>query len=265
MKNYITKCSLFICLCIFLLAATSPFNQPRYMPSTYDKLGLGGKLVIPYGISLDKDEKEYIGINHLYKIAIAASYSLIIFKTSYLSLEADISYSPTDIINKKLGLRLEEQHIRLCPALAFTIIGNKLPASRLVIGGTGKDFYVLYTIWLGYEWDIIPSSQLTQNDITDDQWTSTHVTGNLAMGNCLEFFRGIYLDVNVTIPITEIIRYKKSNYYRTLKNKQQLELETFLLKSRILTASLFDVGIGVNILSVLYPPKQPKSSESYYY
>ena len=250
MKNYIRQWLFFICLCIPIITAAKALNKPGqiYWPSTQHKLGLGAIGVIPQGILTTLPDK-HTDVTHNYKLQATSSYALMPLKKSYLSLEANISYSPTTITHKELGLRLEEQHIRLCPALAFTTINNKY-------------FYVLSTIWFGYEWDFIVSSKFTEDDIVNNQWAPSTVIGNLILGERFEFFYGIYVDFNVTFPLTEFIHFmnKTAEYEEneSFKNKKEVKRALFLLSSRLSTASWIDIGAGVNILSLLYPPQVSK-------
>jgi hypothetical protein len=250
MKNYIRQWPFFICLCIPIITAARTLKGPNYLPSSDYTLGLGVAGVLPYGtIFAGPLKKDGVHTTHNYKLYLHTTYALVDFKKSYLSLVGNISYSPTSLYLKKIDLKLENDHIRFCPGLGFTTISNKY-------------FYVLQTTWLGYEWDVIFNSTLKQNDIVFTEWPSTDWMGNIVFGSHTEFFYGIYIDFNVNFPLTKFIHLmdKVEEYDKNglLENKAGEWKEVLSIASGLTTCSLYEIGLGVNILSLIYPPQVSK-------
>ena len=199
-------------------------NKPQYYPTTKHALGIGGKYGFPWRGAVKK------------QLHVFGNYGLVTFPHNHLSTGLSLSYRTTSMVSKKFRLILEEKHLGLAPTLALTGVSNQF-------------FYFVGTIWLGFELDILLTSTCIRDENTDSNWSPRRLVGNIIFGERMEFFYGLYVEWDFILPVTEIIRIdNKTQCYKD-------EYDCFRDQPRIFTTNFFEIGLGVNICSLLYPPQ----------
>jgi hypothetical protein len=202
--------------------------KPQYYPTTKHALGIGGGYAFPWRGSVKK------------QLHVFGNYGLVTFPHNHLSTGLSLSYRTASMVSKKFGLTLEEKHLGLAPTLALTGVSNEF-------------FYFSVTIWLSFELDILLKSTCTRDENTDINWSPRRLVGNIIFGERVEFLYGLYVEWDFILPVTEIIRMdNKTQRYKD-------EYDCFVDQTRMFTAHFFEIGVGLNVYSLLYPP-QPQQS-----
>lgn len=214
---------------------------------------------VPYGKLIHLfDDKSPIDTHFNYSMRVLAGYSFPIFGDKRIGFETGLGYGFGRVTeNKNYNTAFEETHLTIPFLLTFF---NPFQTS----------FYFAHTVILGYEFDMILSSNYQQSGYYPDLQPSLEGdqdvaallpdfsgrSGNIFVSDRYDFSKGIYAAIACRIPIEMLGGIK--NFEDT---NRELDM-TFVKIMRLFNTNWIEITVGVNMIDWIYPQQgyQKKSN-----
>jgi hypothetical protein len=260
-KKYIIQSLLFICLPISLIWASPRYNKSRNNGFSWEntRLSLEYGFGFPYRYIVDTHKfriggtKAPIKTKCNHNLKILAGYSFAISENRRLGFEAGIGYGFSRVTR--------------IPKFEITFIENylKLPLLISILKVYDLSFYFAYSLILGYEFNIIltsdykqsgdyyelPASMQGDQNVKKSVPNFSRLSGSIIVGSRADFPKGIYAEIITELPI-EIFKLVSSLSKDDFDEDTELD-NNFINLMRAVNSNYLQLNIGVNIMDWLYP------------
>jgi len=264
-KKYILQTLLIICLPVSLIYAAPRYNKRQnngFSGFSWEDTRLSLEYefgVFPYAYMTPTHKFEIRGtkapiktkFNHNMKML--AGYSFAISEKRRIGFEAGIGYGFSRVTKiPEFEITFTENHLKLPLLVSITKVYD-------------VSFYFAHSIILGYEFNIILTSDYKQSgdyyelpvSMQGDQNVKKSVanfsrlSGSIITGNRADFPKGIYAELRMEIPIE---LFKLISSLGDDDFGKDIELDTtFVNFMRLINANYLQLNVGVNIMDWLYP------------